>query len=532
MVKKIASLIQRLFRPLGSHASLFSYLSRQAASQHSVEPDSPIIAVEGVYDPLYFGLIGMMVIDLKKRIDCRAELIWIHSVSNAIGVGYRQSFFRSQLVSHLVFRAWYKAYALFVDRVGYCANSLLNPIRELVIFYRARQIHREIKNKSDFSNYEVDGVMIGDLIIDTYLRFRPSPLFDVDDSFVSRLLRQALRDLYKAERYFGTRKPRVYLVSYATYIQHGIPVRVALKRGTEVRCFPSALNFGKKLTKSDFYHSSNCDEYRSNFARLEDKDQKRRDAQAVLTKRFSGNLDIATKYMRVSAYANSNAAIPDVKNCLVIFLHDFYDSPHVYKDFIFSDFWAWATITIEILMSAKVKFAIKPHPNQISDSDRAVALLMERYPYLKILSTEISNESLAKSGITCGVTAYGTVAHELAYFGIPTIACARHPHHQYDFCRTARCLTEYRQFLQSSTSCLVPVTEMNRQALEFVYMHNLNLSKDDYYFRERVASYFSSFVGEPSAETIETILDELRQLPPWGSLINQLKNRVLGRDFA
>jgi hypothetical protein len=530
-IVKLYKLMIGIFRCYPENANnILDYLVEQKI-QHpqSVYRNSRVV-VEGVYDPLYLGIFGIIISDLKKRAAIHVDFLWVHSVSNAVGVGFVQSFFRSQLVSMLRCRQWYRAYRLFVDRIAYCSNAWLNPISELKVFYRTRRIYKEIQKLPDFSSYVVDGVMVGDLIIDSYLRFRPSPKFDVTDRFVRKLISQSLRDIQKSERYFSKEKPLVYLSCYTTYIQHGLPVRVAIKHGIEVRCFPGALNFGKKLTDTDFYHSSNCDSYRHDFQQLENHVSKRNAAEAALKRRFSGIVDIATNYMKVSAYANTDINTGDVSGHVIIFLHDFYDSPHVYSGLIFVDFWTWITTTIDVLLAANINFSIKPHPNQIPESDQAFKLLMSEYPGLKVLSSKTSNELLAKSGIICGVTVYGTVAHELAYFGIPTIACAKNPHHQYDFCRTARSFSEYREFLLSPAVLPTSVDEMRKQSLEFFFMHNLNFSEEEFCFREKVASYFSAFSETLELNKIESALDDLRNSVYFEYFINDVSDQIISHQ--
>lgn len=509
--------------------SILDYLGEQKSQHAQPHYRNSRVVVEGVYDPLYLGLFGIIVSSLKKRADVKVDFLWVHSVCNAVGVGIGQSIYRSQLVSMLRCRQWYRAYSLFVDRIAYCSNAWLNPFSELKIFYRTHRIHKEIQKVPDFSSYIIDGVMVGDLIIDSYLRFRPSPKFDVKDRFVKKLIGQSLRDIKKSERYFSKEKPLLFLSCYSTYIQHGIPVRVALKHGIEVRCFPGPLNFGKNLTSTDFYHTSNCDSYRHDFQQLASPVSMLNAAEGALKKRFSGFVDVATSYMKVSAYGNCDTDTADVSGDVIVFLHDFYDSPHIYSDLIFVDFWAWITTTIDVLSAAKINFSIKPHPNQRPESDSAVTLLVAKYPNLKVLSSRLSNELLAKSGIICGVTVYGTVAHELAYFGVPTIACAGNPHSHYDFCRTASSLAQYREFLLSPDVLPVSIDEMKKQALEFFFMHNLNIEEEDGYLREKVASYFSAFSDSPEPKKIKNVLDELRGSSAFQRLIDDFNNVIAVR---
>jgi hypothetical protein len=133
--------------------------------------------------------------------------------------------------------------------------------------------------------------------------------------------------------------------------------------------------------------------------------------------------------------------VPDgVAGAVVVFLHDFFDSPHVYADLVFEDFWQWICCTIDTLQAAGIRFYPEAAPEPGSPERRAVLEEPARrsYPHAgAAIAQGVSNAQLAQAGMACGVTVYGTVAHELAFLGIPSIACARHPHHAFDFCRTA-----------------------------------------------------------------------------------------------
>ena len=99
------------------------------------------------------------------------------------------------------------------------------------------------------------GIEIADLVIDSYLRFRPSARFNVNDPFVETIIRQALRDGQKALKYFDKTKPVLYFTSYTTYLEHGIAARIALLLGIKVHSFGNSSQFVKKLTFSDPYQA-------------------------------------------------------------------------------------------------------------------------------------------------------------------------------------------------------------------------------------------------------------------------------------
>lgn len=527
MLKKLRSIGSLLSRLLASYPSnpkailLYRYF-RQEAAIPKRQNGCPIAAVQCVEDPLYYGLLGSIARDLQRRTNATGRLVFTRSVEGGIGDGYGVALERSDLVGWITSSKWARINRDVVGTVGYRCQSFNHPFGDLCDLWRAYRLWRSLRGSADISKLTVRGVLVGDLIIDTYLRFRPSPQFQIKDRFVWRLLWQAHRDIRRAHLFFSNHRPRVYLSSYSTYIQHGIAVRVALAQEVAVYSFGSLLVFGKRLGIDDAFHTPDTSRYRSLFENLDNQRELLCGAEEQLNTRLSGRVDDATSYMKASAYAVSDEPLPDVNGAVVIFLHDFYDSPHVYDDLVFPDFWAWITCTIDTLTSAGMRFFVKPHPNQITLSDQAVRLLVQQYPGLQMISPRITNVQLVRGGMICGVTAYGTVAHELAHMGVPTIACARHPHHAFDFCRTAKSVEEYRRFLQTPHQKPLPADEMKRQALAFFYMHNIYGDENTSALRRQFVALFKAAGADDRGDSLLQELARLRSLPAYDLFINEL----------
>lgn len=508
MIGKLRSLFSRYPEDPGVHPGSFNGVmdrsTRPASSGH--------IAVQSVPDKFYFLLFGA----LRARLpDMRAELVVVRAVSGAVGTGWMAEVKRSAPIAWLATQPWVRAYGGLFDGVAYRCADAGSPLQSLRDWFQATQLWERLRTTPEPVSLTVEGIEVGDLLVDSYLRFKPSPEFDVHDPFVRRLIWQTLKDVRRANDYFNHRKPTLYLTSYTTYLEHGIPARVALNAGVPVWSFGNLNQFGKKLSLENSFHTSDFSEYRSTFESLDGQAEKLELARDQLALRLSGGIDAATSYMRKSAYGQSCAELPPgLAGAVIIFLHDFYDSPHVYPDLVFDDFWRWICCTIDVLQTTGVPFFLKPHPNQIALSDEALSRLRRRYPELQWLPQGVSNVQLAQAGIACGVTVYGTVAHELAYLGIPSIGCARHPHHTFDFCRTAHSVVDYQAMLK--TPALLPASkdEMQRQALAFYYMHNLH-GEDDFRALQRAFLDFwkTCNVGQADEGRVLTCFNALEALP-------------------
>lgn len=490
-------------------------------------PATRTVAFQSVPDKFYFLIFGAIVARLKQHAsDWRAELVIVRSVSGGVGSGWSAELKRAAPVSWLHSGGWVRAYAGLVDGVGYRCSTWAHPLRNLADWRRSRTLWLEMQHQNPSGTYSllVDGIEVADLVISSYLRFKPAPEFDVADPFVRRLLWQALRDVRQANAYFADTKAKLYLTSYTTYLEHGIPARVALRHGVATWSFGNLNRFGKRLSLADPYQTVNFTRYRSTFESLDHQEEKLEQARAQLAHRLSGGIDAATSYMRQSAYGKTGVALPPGLNgAVVVFLHDFYDSPHVYPDLVFDDFWRWICFTIEALQRSGARFFLKPHPNQIALSDEALGRLRQKYPGIDWLPEGISNVQLAEAGIACGVTVYGTVAHELAYLGVPSIGSARHPHHAFDFCRTAHTRDEYAQMLKTYTQQPLSKAEMQHQALAFFYMHNLYGNDDERALQQAFVEFWKACnVGAMTEEAVLRGFRQLVDLPAFDRFITTL----------
>lgn len=519
-VRKLGTLFTRFPKDVGVRPDSFP------ASLGAGDTEAPVVGtvvVQGVPDKFYFLLFGAIRQQLRKYLNGPAELLVVRAVSGAVGTGCLAELKRSSVVAWLWSAPWARAYGSMMRGMAY-RSAALHPWEDLKDWFKSNALWEVLQKGDENFSLHVDGIEVGDLVVDSYLRFRPAPFFDVKDPFVRRLLWQALRDLRQAKKYFGTAKPRLYLTSYTTYIEHGIAARVALQYGVPVWSFGSLGRFGKRLDVRDSYHTPNCSQYRSDFEQLAGQDECLGQARVQLERRLTGGIDIATSYMRNSAYATADCPVPEgLSGAIVIFLHDFYDSPHVYPGLVFCDFWRWICFTIEVLQQSGIAFYLKPHPNQIALSDEVLAKLRVKFPGLNWLPSGVTNRQLVEAGVVCGVTVYGTVAHELAYLGVPSIGCAQHPHHAFDFCRTATTKEEYRAFLQSPSEFPVSKSEMQRQALAFYYMHNLHGAAEE---RELSVAFMKFWLacnaGTSSATKISNSFNDIIKLAAFDNFVKRL----------
>lgn len=340
---------------------------------------------------------------------------------------------------------------------------------------RAREIFQGLASKQNLLDLKIEGIHCGDLIYDTYLRYRVQPTVDLKDVYLCYLIARALDAIAASKLFFSGGRFQVFLTNYTSYIQHGIPARVALTNGVEVYSAGNLSQFFKKLSKDDSLHTTAHWTYKEKFQLISDPGRAKQEAIAMLASRFSGGLDKATLYMKSSAFADSSEAVPSGIEG-VMFLHDFFDSPHCHRWMLFPDFLEWARFTLKVIQDHQLPIAIKPHPNQLPESKEVVRRLQNEFPKVRWLAADLSNRVLFKSGLRCGVSVYGTILHELAFHGIPGLAAGDHPHTAFDIAITPQTIEEYRYKLLGFRE-LALTKEVRDEVLAFYFMHNIHVDE-------------------------------------------------------
>lgn len=451
------------------------------------------IVVQAVQDPYYVSVFSAILSEMSKRVLVDSERVVFRSVESAIGTGVREFVKRSFPFNWLISRQWNALYKKVAPKIAYRSVSWRHPILDSVALIGSIVKWKKIKDFGDLESLEIQGIKCGDLIIDTYLRFFPDVTVDLNDRFLCYLIWQAHRDVLRAKRYFSKKRPDLFLSSYATYIQHGVPVRVAVKLGIKVVTFGNFQEIGKTLSGADYFQTKNSGNYRSRFNEKLDKERLLEVSRACLDNRLSGGVDPVTAYMAVSAYACKKKECPDMTGVVVVYLHDFFDSPHIYRNMLFPDFWAWICFTIDTLRANKIRFKLKRHPNQVNLSEGAVGLLLKMYQDLEFVPDGVTTRQLVDAGMVCVITVFGTISHEVAYLGVPSIAaCAGNPHAEFGFCYTANTIFEYEVLLGKANQLrLVDRDAAKREVLEFFSIHNFDLTPEEIEARDIMIKMWS-----------------------------------------
>lgn len=384
-----------------------------------------------------------------------------------------------------------KIYASFGAQPGLCLDTLgRNPKAEAL----ARDIVAGLKNKWDVAGITVDGVLIGDLIYDTYLRAGPHATVNLEDPRLSEIIAHAVHIFVASRDYLARHRVVAVIPDHIVYIFCGILVRQALAAGIPVYlAYPNA-NF--------YLHRIDTDPegfqipprwpypaYKRLFAEIppDQQESARARGRAELEHRFSQRGAGALKYGSGYGHPQEGPVFQDGgKDRILILLHDFCDAVHNYRHMLFPDFYEWIHFLLARAEQTDFDWYVKPHPNLlctdipgrdalILTNGDVIAELRAKYPKIHFLHPSVSNQRIMDAGVRAMFTVYGTGGHEFAYFGIPVVNSGDNPHCAYNFNLHPRTIEEYECCIREA-NCLH--VEMRREEIEeYVYMNYIHFSE-------------------------------------------------------
>lgn len=276
------------------------------------------------------------------------------------------------------------------------------------------------------SSYVHAGHDITYSVIDSQIRFSGMPLYQKSFSDIFYIA-SYLHTYFCALQLIKQFKPAMSVSLYTCYCQHlgfinacvdsRVPVYFAYRGDYFLSRFNSTYPFhSKDFSRAKSIRNALTYPLLSRVSEI---------SQMILDSRKHG-ISIGQSYMRKTAFSGqslSPEAIGSISSSIVLFLHDFYDSPHIYPGLDFSDFIDWSINTIKFLISTGKEIFVKPHPNQIQVSRPISELIFSLFPQVNILQADISNDSIFKANPQLIITAYGNVSAEAAMYGVRSV-CA------------------------------------------------------------------------------------------------------------
>ena len=314
------------------------------------------------------------------------------------------------------------------------------------------KIVNQLADKRDIEALSINGILVGDLIYDSYLMSFKKPTIDKSNPEFINFLRESIELFVFWEDYFDMHDVRAINVSHCVY-NVAIPLRIAIRRN--IAAFQTNLTHVYRLSDKNRFAYNDYFYFPEFFASLP-KDLRLaglEKAKSRLERRFSGEVGVDMPFSKKSAFAavnNVRLLRESNRKKVLIASHCFFDSPHSFGNNIFPDMYEWLNFLGEISELTDYDWYIKTHPDYLTGTFEIITNFIEKYPKFTLLPADSSHHQIIAEGIDFALTVYGTIGFEYATLGIPVINHSlNNPHVAYDFNLHPKNVEECRRILMS-----------------------------------------------------------------------------------
>jgi hypothetical protein len=394
--------------------------------------------------------------------------IGLHGIIKIINF---KTFFLWFIFNMLAKRKWGIIYQSLSIKKMLVLGFSVNPLVNFFYLFKSIFLFKKFKIHNDPLNFKVDGLIVGDLIVSTYIRFRENPELSKNDFFIWLMIFKILIIKYQAECLINKYNISFYVTSYTSYVQHGVISRIMIERNIPTYSLGSFRPIVKRHISGDFSHRVRWEDYPNLLYQHSRLIELTACARNALENRFSGFNDDMLAYMKKSSFSKEIKSFQSKDNYdAVIYLHDFYDSCYDLGYMLFETIYAWVEHAVKFISANNLNIAFKPHPNQNQASSSVVNDFMVHYPNIKWLDKNISNSEIFEKS-SAGISIFGTILYELAYHDKVAIAAGSHPAMSFDLSFQPKTILEYEKLLLE-VGKLKPKDDCKSKAIAFYAAHS------------------------------------------------------------
>ncbi len=367
-----------------------------------------------------------------------------------------------------------------------------------------------LKKNLDVERLSIDGILIGDLIYDSYLMKYRQPTIRRESREFQDFLLLSFELFVAWNDYLDSHDVRAINVTHCVY-NVAIPLRIAVKRGIPV--FQVNVTHLYRLTESRLFAYNDFFYFPERFAALpaDVREAGLAEAKRRIERRFAGEVGVDMAYSTKSAYSDfkhDRLLRPSSRKKILIATHCFFDSPHSYGNNTFPDFYDWMSFLGEMSEATDYDWYIKTHPDFLPGTKEVIDGLIAKYPKLTLLPADSSHHQIIGEGINLALTVFGTIAFEYAALGIPVInASPSNPHIAYDFNLHARTIEEYRSMLLN-LDALDPKID-KQKIYEYYFMRHI-FNTEDIFFKnyEKAVIDLDGYYGQFEPKVYDRWLED------------------------
>jgi len=362
-----------------------------------------------------------------------------------------EKFFRlgQELFQYFFKKKWFLLYKVIGVQQIFEVDNFIDHFDKKEIDIKVNKLLKKIKSSSDILKIKLNNVIIGDLIYDTYIRYRSEPTINISDLiFLRKILHQAVITFYFLNNLCRRFNITNCFTVYCVYLPFGIPVRFFLNKKINVYSWTS-YSYNLRKIDPNYPFDENVKNFKKNFSVLKNKKKKIQLARLELSKKFKNNSNASFKIYSSKKFKplRDEKILNNVNG--VVFLQCFFDAAHYYGgDCLFNDHYLWTIYTLDLIKKYNLKIAIKPHTLALDESQKIFKKLKYKYKSLIWLPDEVSNIEIIKNkNINFFISNNGSILYEAPYFGKTAVSAGVNRTTSYNFSYNPKKLKDYKNFL-------------------------------------------------------------------------------------
>ena len=387
------------------------------------------------------------------------------------------------------------------DGFAYLNLKRIDPGIRIWSFLDARRIFKETKTGEELLKLEYEGILIGDLIYDSYLRRTREGTIDKVGPELFGFIHDAVMTKMYYDKLFRKYKIRAVVLASMAYTEWGLLARVAVENGIEVyltRRFPPV-----SLTVRRYRDTSEIRTYDGRPAESlveyiynEHQEEALKTAEAYLKKRMEPEFPELKGVDYFYPYGSSKAllgrdelveklGLDARKPMVVIMSHALTDAVHSCNWWLFRDYLTWLRETLDFVKNCgNANWLVKVHPaaetyncrqKEEEEIERITRGLSN--PTIRLLPKDINSKSLLDFADVI-ITARGSAGLEFSCFGIPCILAAESVYSGFGFSIEPGSKEEYFEVLRKVEEIGRLSEEEIKRAKVLAYIHFLLLGAE------------------------------------------------------
>jgi hypothetical protein len=392
-----------------------------------------------------------------------------------------------------------------------------------------------LKKLEDISKIKINGIHVGDLIYDSFLKFYKIPTIDIHDQKFKHFLFESFKSFVFWDRYLSRNKVKAIVITHAVY-SGAMLTRIAAYKYPQIKIISGNSNSVYSFNKIEQNPWLNFGNLRKEFSKLSNIEKKEglKLSKRMIEERLRGvdNFDLnSAKKSPYNLEYYKNRIIKNSSNTkIIIAAHCFLDSPHIFGNFFFPDFMQWLNFLAKISEKTNYSWYIKSHPNFNPLTYNFLKKFVKQNKKFKLLPLNYGHKQILKEKIDFALTVYGTIGWEYAYKGIPVInASKNNPHFNYNFNINPKSVSEYKKILLNLNKTQIKINKSH--IIEYYFMayvyHVVDwLFRDQLLLKKALKNFDKSFKEQTYTKWINNFSKTKHS-----KIINSLNNFIDSKDY-